>query len=436
MHFIIHYLVLIVGLCSCCLAGAENTLSAGVARIDITPPLEMGATLGGYGERMNRPATGVHDRIFAKALVLSEGNDRFALVTLDALGVPPAFKPALIERLAPSGWRNDQVLLLPSHSHTSIEMNAINPKNRLPIPNLGLFHPELFEFILTRLTEVILEAAGQSVPVLVGTSSVQLPDGWVRNRRQDNVFTNPTLTVTRFDKVSGGPFAVLVNWAAHPTFTSALDMEFSGEWPGHLQRGLEALIGSEVTVLFYNGAEGDQSPRARPGSSDTSWGKMERYGRDLAIEAHQVWTTITPQPLPGFSYRLEEIFLPHRTWHPDFMATGGAEYGLREELMADILEELAPPQTTSVSLRLGDLLLVGIPGELTAQPAKDLCDKLSAATGAKFVTIGGLANEWISYILSPEEYTRGGYEASVSFYGPTLATVILEGAEKGVLALK
>jgi len=38
-------------------------LSAGVARIDLTPPLEMNSPLGGYGERMNRPAEGVHDQI-------------------------------------------------------------------------------------------------------------------------------------------------------------------------------------------------------------------------------------------------------------------------------------------------------------------------------------------------------------------------------------
>ena len=50
-------------------SGAE--LKAGVARLDITPPLSMKATLGGYGDRMNKPATGVHDRVFAKALVLA-----------------------------------------------------------------------------------------------------------------------------------------------------------------------------------------------------------------------------------------------------------------------------------------------------------------------------------------------------------------------------
>jgi hypothetical protein len=45
-----------------------GNLTASVSTIDITPPLEMKYTLGGYGERMNKPAEGIHDRIFAKAL--------------------------------------------------------------------------------------------------------------------------------------------------------------------------------------------------------------------------------------------------------------------------------------------------------------------------------------------------------------------------------
>ena len=37
-----------------------GTLKAGVARLDLTPPLEMKSPLGGYGARMNAPAEGVH----------------------------------------------------------------------------------------------------------------------------------------------------------------------------------------------------------------------------------------------------------------------------------------------------------------------------------------------------------------------------------------
>jgi hypothetical protein len=43
-----------------------------------------------------------------------------------------------------------------------------------------------------------------------------------------------------------------------------------------------------------------------------------------------------------------------------------------------------------------------------------------------------LADVWTSYILPPEEYRRGGYESSVSFYGEKLGDTIVEGALAGV----
>ncbi len=48
--------------------------------------------------------------------------------------------------------------------------------------------------------------------------------------------------------------------------------------------------------------------------------------------------------------------------------------------------------------------------------------------GIEYPTIGGLANEWKSYILSAEQYNNGaGYESSVSFYGDSLGDVIVNG---------
>ena len=46
--------------------------------------------------------------------------------------------------------------------------------------------------------------------------------------------------------------------------------------------------------------------------------------------------------------------------------------------------------------------------------------------------IGGLADQWISYMLPAEEYRRGGYESSVSFYGETLGDTMVAGAIAGV----
>jgi hypothetical protein len=52
------------------------------------------------------------------------------------------------------------------------------------------------------------------------------------------------------------------------------------------------------------------------------------------------------------------------------------------------------------------------------------------------VTIGGLADEWVSYILPAEEYRKGGYEASVSFYGETLGDTIMDGLVRAANGLK
>lgn len=407
---------------------SAGPFKVGFSRIDITPPLEMKATLGGYGERMNRPATGIHDRVFAKALVFHSAEKKYAMVTLDVLALPPAVKPAVMEKLAEDGWKDEEILFLPSHSHTSIEMNAINPKNILPLPNLGIYQPALFNLVVEKLVEVIRAANVHPNEAVIGTGSILLDDEWKRNRRDTNTFTDPTLTVTRIDTLDGKPLAALVHWAAHPTFVTASDMMFSGEWPGHLQRTLEALIGQDGCVLYSNGAEGDQSPKTRPDSGSSNWEKTERYGRELALQAYKVWNGIETRPDCQLSFSLEEVNLPPRCWHPDFMSTGGAEYGLRENIMTAVLEEMAPASTTVAALRLGDLVILGIPGELTAERGKFLCDQVAQKTGLAHVLIGGLANQWISYILSPEEYQKGGYEASVSFYGPQLEPTLQAGA--------
>jgi hypothetical protein len=410
-------------------------LKAGVARIDLTPPLDMKAPLGGYGERMNRPAEGVHDRIFAKALVLSDASRKFALVTCDMLGFPPAFKAELVKRLSDHGWSAEQILLLPSHSHTSIEMNAINPANTFKIPQIGIHSPELFEFTIKNIAQVIADAQRQMVPIRVGTSSRKI-EGWNRNRRSGGRTVDDELTITRIDTDAGKPLAVLVNFTAHPTFMGGDAMLFSGDWPGHLQRTLEAAIGGGVTAMFFNGAQGDQSPVARPDSGSSGWEKAERFGRELGLVVAHEWSQIPTEKNVSFQYHLQPIELPERSWHPDFMATGGAEYGLSESLLREMLPRMFPAKTASGALRLGDLLIVGIPGELMAELGLEVKAKAGELTGAKHPVIGGLANEWISYVLSADAYGAGGYEASVSFYGPTLGKTICDGALAGVKELK
>ena len=217
----------------------------------------------------------------------------------------------------------------------------------------------------------------------------------------------------------------LVNWTGHPTLMDEDDMWVSGGWPGYLQRELEAWIGHDAIAMYYNGAEGDQSVIAK--NAGSHYEKAENYGRDLAVKALDIYNNIRPERSVEFEYNYKIIELPERKAHPDFMETGGEEYGLNEENIQVLLNQVFPEKTSIGVCKIGDLLIIGIPGEMTAELGLEIKNNLNAQ-GVKYPVIGGLANQWISYIMSEEAYDESGYEASVSFYGKELGNVIVKGA--------
>jgi len=397
------------------LSYGQSALKGNAKEAILTPPLEWKYTLGGYGARMSQPAQAIHDDIKAKALVLSDGRQKYAIVTLDILGLPPNIRPMIIKKLAGTGWTQENVLLLPSHSHSSLEMFALNNRNVFNMPAIGVFQPELMGFVVDTLAGLIAETGRNVRPVKIGTGQVVL-EGMNRNRRGDRA-VDQALTVTRVDLRDDRPLAVLVNWSAHPTIMDEGDMWVSAGWPGYLQRTLEEWIGGDVVAMYYNGAQGDQSVIARRAGSH--YEMAENYGRKIAKHAQQLYKNIRPSEKSHFKYKRSKVDLPARTAHPSFMQTGGKEYGLDEQKIQVLLDQVLPSVTTVCALRLGELLIVGAPGEMSAALGLDIKAKLKAA-GVPFPVIGGLANEWISYFLTEAQYAQGGYESSVSFYGPSL----------------
>ena len=90
-------------------------------------------------------------------------------------------------------------------------------------------------------------------------------------------------------------------------------------------------------------------------------------------------------------------------------------------------------------------IVVGIPGSgktsilesaLRRDPSLQVLNYGKAMLDVAHPVVGGLANEWVSYILSEEAYRTGRYEASVSFYGEKLGPTIVQGALAGVANLK
>src|SRR3954466_2429748 len=67
-------------------SGHAESLKAGAAKVDITPPI--GYPMWGYGARHDAPSLGTLDPLRARALVLATDEERIALVSLD-LGRAP-----------------------------------------------------------------------------------------------------------------------------------------------------------------------------------------------------------------------------------------------------------------------------------------------------------------------------------------------------------
>jgi hypothetical protein len=397
-------------------AGAAP-LQASVSTIDITPDTQaLHVPLGGYGERMNAPAEGVHDSTLAKALILEQGDRKLALVTTDLLGVPRSLREEVLQRLEGSGYSSDNLMMTASHTHASVEMNAMNRYNIFQNPAVGIFDEKLLVFTADRIAELVRQAdSSPRVAVKVGTGTIDI-DGMNRNRRGDEA-VDPQMIVTRIDKADGAPLAILVNYAAHPTFMGPEIMHISAGWPGYLQRELEDWTGGEVTAFYINGAQGDIAPAGVDGPSP--FAKAEAYGRKLAVKALEAYKKIEPSAEVPFAFTIHEIELPKRTPPPALLESAGPEYGLTEENIRIVVDAMVPEQSYLGVLRLGGLLAVAIPGELASGLGLEVKQALKDA-GAEYPAIFGLGNEWISYMLSPEQYHAGGYEAGVSFYGENL----------------
>ena len=81
-------------------------------------------------------------------------------------------------------------------------------------------------------------------------------------------------------------------------------------------------------------------------------------------------------------------------------------------------------RTTISALRIGDYVIGTMPGELTVMLANYLRSK--SPLGPDKTILLGYSQGHIGYILEPEDWLKGGYEPSVTFWGPLQGEAIAD----------
>ncbi len=404
-------------------------LEAGVAVCDITPDVEAyEVPMAGYGARNGKPSLGVRDRLQAKVLYLRDGDVQAVLITCDLRSMTPEIKQAILKNVDDLGLTAENVMVCASHNHSGPSFY----RARFWQLQFGKFDPAILGPMTKSIGNAVRRAHDSAQPVTVGYKK-GLAEGFTRNRRWgydearriadgETPAINPALSIVRIDSDEQEPLAILVHFATHPTILGADNMHLSAEWPGVLQREVEATFPGAV-ALYANGAEGDQAPAGAAG--DDAYARVEDFGRRLAAIAIELARDV--QLNPDVILNADRI-TPNL---PPFEFSENARNGQYAHLMS-MAEDQLPRYAELQLIQLGDWALVGLPGEPVCAVGWATEAWVRSAGFSEAVVIG-LANDYIGYILNAQEYGHGGYEVDLrSYYGPGLGSFI--GREAGRLA--
>jgi hypothetical protein len=396
---------------------------AGVAKVDITPDVKASRIpLGGYAARRAAPATGVHDPVFARALVISNGDTRLAIVSLDLCFLPANIRTDVAAELAASNVKlaPDGLFLAATHTHCAPDPLAMHTGNTfVGLPGWTPYDDNLRKFTVQRIAEAIRKADAGMIAVKIG-SAVMETKALNRNRRGD-VTVDPALTVLKITKMDGTPLAAVINFAAHPTLYDDKMMQISADWPGVMTADIEKELGADAVCLFLNGAEGDASPNGVDAEKGDA--KVAAYGHLMSRTALGLLTSVTMTNDAKVDAWSAKVTLPPRKPSAMFIIAAG-QLGATPETAKALVNGLMPTTSQVTLARVGDLLLMGFPCEPSAEiglAAKDAARKSGYARPA----VVALTNDWLAYCLMPQQYRAGKYEATMSFYGDQFGPALL-----------
>jgi hypothetical protein len=423
-------------------SSAELRVGAGAAKI--TPP--PGAPMAGY--YYNRAADGVHDDLWAKAIVLELDGARAALVACDISGLPrPIIDEARREIARDPGIPADRVMIGATHTHTGPK--ADGESTRLP---------KLIAEAVRKATAALAPArvaAGRGrEDSLTFNRRFHMKDGtvgWNPGKLNPNIVRpagpiDPDVPVIWFDTPKGDAVAVHVNYALH--LDTVGGTQYSADYPYTLSRLLADARGPGLPTLFTIGCAGNLN------HIDVHWADKQkghheaaRIGTVLAGEALKTMKRLDALPAGFLRARSAMVKLPlagvraedlawARTITPTFGTAKAAPFLdlVRAFKFVDVAERKGAPIEAEVqAIALGDQLAwVGLPGEIFTE----LGLAIKTASPFRYTVVSELANGSIGYVPNRKAYPEGAYEAESARCGAGAGEMLADAAVRMLVELR
>jgi hypothetical protein len=453
---------LVLALCGIWLVGVRlhaDELQAGVAVVDITPPI--GYRMAGYfNERLN---TGTHDPLQAKALVLRQGDEQAALVFCDLVGISRQVSERARELAAKkTGIPAANILITATHSHTGpLYAGALwQYFHDRAIADQGTDPHEKIDYaaaLATKIGEAIDKAANsvRHVALFAGVARQEglsfnrrfhLKDGTVQfnpGKLNPNIVRpagpiDPDVGLLRF-RTGDKDLALMTVFALH--LDTVGGTEYSADFPFHLERKLRSVLGAEGVSLFGAGTCGDIN-HINVSNKDPQKGQLEagRIGTTLGETVQEALPKLQPQRSPHLAVRRTIVSAPLQKYDAETIAQARkdmAKIGTRDmpflkqvETCKIVSLQMLPKETLPMEVQVfrlsADVAVVGLPGEIFV----DLGLAIKKASPFPMTLVIELCNDAPGYVPTIKAFKEGSYETVNSRVQPGGGEKLVEAATR------
>jgi hypothetical protein len=364
--------------------------------------------LAGFAAR-TQPATGVHDRLTARAVVVNDT----ALVVLDVIGLHEDMAVRIRQRCA---LPQDNVIVAATHTHGA----PVSMRGRLGRDADASFLQQMEDGAIAAIDQALASAR----PAVLVAGMGGDPDV-ARNRRHADGPLDRSLPVLRIRDLEGGQIAVVVSYACHPVVLGADNREMTADYPHFVRTELEAAYPGAM-ALFLTGCTGDantghtaQASWTLAANSERNFATAERIGKRVAAMAIAAPERPVTGPI-GSAHRTLDLALTRLEPEPlsALAETWRRERDTAEPVRAILLDhwiqwaernEQTVPGSWRARVSLLDwcgIPIVALPGEIFGETGL----AIRGACGGLPALIVSYAEGNPGYIPPSSEFAFGGYE--------------------------
>jgi hypothetical protein len=433
------------------LSGAD--LKIGSAAVKITPP--EGTPMAGYYS--DRGATGVHDDLWAKALVMEKDGSKIAIISCDLIGLPYEMVTRIRETVENNtGIPSGNVMVSATHSHTG----PVIPK-KIDRYKITGRQAEIHAKYLSDLPSLIAESAKQAYKKMTpGTISLgtgyeetisfnrrfYMTDGtvgWNPGKLNPMIIKpagpiDPDVIVLYAETPDAKPLSTYVNFALH--LDNVGGSEISADMPYTLSTILGKMKGEEMVTFFAQGCSGNINHiNVKTKTPQKGHDEAKRIGTVLAAEVIKTYTRLQPVEVAGISVTRSVVKLPLPEVKPEELPqarevisrAGTAKAPKFIELVnaykvLDVLDRKGQPVDAEIQvIALGDqCAIVTLPGEIFTE----LGMYIKSRSPYQYTMVVELSNGSLGYVPDRKAYVVGNYEPVSARCGPGSGELLAEKA--------